>query len=527
MFGTVSRLLSLQFRPYKFVSRNVIRVTTVTGKKYAIDQLEYIKSVADEDAVNWSVVKENALSIRGSLNPKNIDAVLLKVMVNGNKLDAALSFADYLRSSETELSLGSINSLLMLYYEIGKTKKLSDDQKTFILDTYNSLYEKYKVLDSMTCEKLLHALCVIDEWKKGLKVLDNTRMSNKPTHSAYSTLIATLFKNNKKNEALQLVEQSINENRPLQECAYEAWINYILRKYKDKKTILKYLEDICIFISNNLSTINNVTAEKLQQLYSSRGWDVQFTTIRKQDGQCMTCSEKLNPLKLTEEEFRILQQNVKEKLIVGSDLFLKTSPDELNRFLAFVEKTAPYDVVLDALNIAYAARRGGPVDRLRILNYVVDHYRNANKRILLLGRQHMLYWKKHQMQKLISKTCSFFTDDLSQDDPFFITAAILSGSHTDFVSKDLLRGHKFLMQDEKLKLIFRKWQWQHQWMVFINKQGKLILQEPLKFNPCAQKNANSWHLPYGAENDNANAPQINDGTPDLSRWLCLRYKPVR
>ncbi|XP_052750344.1 mitochondrial ribonuclease P catalytic subunit [Galleria mellonella] len=525
MFCTAFRIFSLQSRPHKLVSRNVVRVNTVIGKKHAADQLEYIKSAAEENIVDWSEVKKNALSIQGSLNSKNIDAVLLKVMVNVRNFDAALSFADYLRDTNSELSLGSINSLLLLYYQIGRTEKLTDDQKKFILDTYKSLYDKYTVLDFTTCERLLHALCVIDEWKKAFKVLDNIFLSCKPSHSAYSTLIATLFRCNKKNEAMKLIEQSVSNNRPLMDGAYEAWINYILRKYKDKKTILKYMEDILIFISDNLTKVNAETAQKIRHYYSSHSWDVQFTKIRKSDGQCMKCSETLDPLQLTGEQFKMLQENVKEKLIVGSNLFLKTSPDELNRFLEFLEKTAPYDVVLDALNIAYAGKRG-PMDRYRVLNYVVDYYSKMNKRILLLGRKHMLRWKNHQIQKLMNKTCSFFTEDLSQDDPFFITAAIWSGPHTDIVSKDLLRGHMFLMQDEKLKLIFRKWQWQHQWMVFINKQGRIILQEPLRFNPYAQKNNGSWHLPYETE-DVTDAPQINDGVPDLSKWLCLRYKPVR
>lgn len=64
----------------------------------------------------------------------------------------------------------------------------------------------------------------------------------------------------------------------------------------------------------------------------------------------------------------------------------------------------------------------------------------------------------------------------SQDDPYFITAAILSGPHTDIVSKDLLRGHKFLLKDESLIQIFKRWQWQHQWMIFQNPQKRPSIQ---------------------------------------------------
>jgi mitochondrial ribonuclease P protein 3 len=116
-------------------------------------------------------------------------------------------------------------------------------------------------------------------------------------------------------------------------------------------------------------------------------------------------------LKLTENEFISLQSNVQEKLIVGSDLFLKTLPGELDRFLQYVKDTAPYDIVLDALNIAYVARNGA-IQRVDLLKTVVNHYVSQKKKILLLGRKHMLHWPKRQMTEILGKTCSFFIDDL-------------------------------------------------------------------------------------------------------------------
>lgn len=127
----------------------------------------------------------------------------------------------------------------------------------------------------------------------------------------------------------------------------------------------------------------------------------------------MHCRGKLDCLKPSDEEFLSLQNSVKEKLIVGSDLFLKTSPDEIERFLKFVRKTAPYDIVLDSLNIAYTGNnRNGSSDRLTVLNNVVNYFKSRNKKILLLGRKHMLNWPRKQMQEIMGKACCFFTDNL-------------------------------------------------------------------------------------------------------------------
>lgn len=129
-------------------------------------------------------------------------------------------------------------------------------------------------------------------------------------------------------------------------------------------------------------------------------------------GKCCSCNQTLDRLSLSDDEFKLLQTNVKKKLIVGSDLFLKTSPEELKRFTNFLRSTAPYDIVLDALNIAFATRQQHNVNRVNLLCKIVNNLLARNMKIMLLGRKHMLKWPRKQMQYLMSNTHSFFTDDL-------------------------------------------------------------------------------------------------------------------
>ncbi|XP_023949668.2 mitochondrial ribonuclease P catalytic subunit isoform X2 [Bicyclus anynana] len=504
---------------------NIITRLITTPNTNSSEQVEFIKSATEssKSEPNWSNFKNNVLCKQGNLNEKNIDAVMLKTMVANKKFNAALSFANHLQLSNKELSIGAINSLLYLYYEYAKEYDLSEQDKAFILKTYTHLYEKYQVLDNATCERLLHALCAINEWRKCKKVLDDIQLTGTPTHSAYSTLIGTLFKNNKKAEAMKMIDISENNRRSLRDCAYDEWMKYIFRKYKDKKTVLKYLNELCTHISKNSTVVPRATANKLKESFESLNWNVQFTEIRKQSGQCKNCDLTLDCLRLSAEEFATLQQNVKDKLIVGSDLFLKTSPEELKKFMDLVENTGPYDIVLDALNVAYTAGKGGADERIRILTTVVNHFLQQKKKILLLGRKHMLNWKRGALVQLMKKTQYFFTENISQDDPYFITAAILSGPQTDIVSRDLLRGHRFLLRTDALRQLFQRWQWEHQWMVFPStNRFRPIIQEPLKFTPIAQQHTNGWHLPYEAEN--TSLEYVNDGVPDVSSWLCITQK---
>ncbi|CAH0726933.1 unnamed protein product, partial [Brenthis ino] len=498
----------------RYLSQVAVSKTTVNKTA----QIDFLKTELGNSNNAWNDLKSSVLNKPGSINQKNIDAVILKILVTTKKFDAALSFANHLRSSNEELSLGVINGLLHFYYEYAKENALTENERDFILNSYKYLYDKYKILDYSTNEKLLHALCSINEWRKCMKMLDDFHLSGTPSHSAFSTLIGTLFRNNRKAEAFIIIDRSVNNRRPLQDYAYNEWIKYILRKYKDKKFLAKYLNEICFHISDNCAIVSAVTAQRLKESFEILNWHAKFAAVQKHSGECTGCNKALDCLKLTEEEFSILQNNVKEKLIVGSDLLLKSSPEELKRFLDFMEKTAPYDIVLDALNIAFTV--GEPYHRIRVLNYVVDYFNSQNKKLLLLGRKHMLRWQRGALLNIMKKTENFFIDDISQDDPYFITAAILSGSNTDIVSRDLLRGHRFLLQQDKLQRVFQRWQWQHQWMVFVPKY-KPIIQAPLKFTPLAQQSSNGWHLPYLAENASTSG-QVSDGVHDCASWLCLK-----
>lgn len=43
-----------------------------------------------------------------------------------------------------------------------------------------------------------------------------------------------------------------------------------------------------------------------------------------------------------------------QNVIIGKDIFRKSSPKELLQFKEFLSKIKPFDVVLDGLNIAYS-----------------------------------------------------------------------------------------------------------------------------------------------------------------------------
>lgn len=72
-------------------------------------------------------------------------------------------------------------------------------------------------------------------------------------------------------------------------------------------------------------------------------------------GICKNCNKKLDKLALSQDEFNDLRKYFLEKVIIGKNIFCKTNPLELEAFKQFLDGISNYDVVIDGLNVAYAA----------------------------------------------------------------------------------------------------------------------------------------------------------------------------
>lgn len=66
------------------------------------------------------------------------------------------------------------------------------------------------------------------------------------------------------------------------------------------------------------------------------------------------CYQVLNPIEITDSEFKLLQERFMSDVVVRKNIFNNSSPQELQNFKDFLEVTGPYDVVIDGLNVAYA-----------------------------------------------------------------------------------------------------------------------------------------------------------------------------
>lgn len=71
---------------------------------------------------------------------------------------------------------------------------------------------------------------------------------------------------------------------------------------------------------------------------------------------CKNCNQLLKRVEVTDSEFKELQERFLSNVMIGKNIFMNSSPQELKDFKDFIEMTGPYDVVVDGLNLAYAYR---------------------------------------------------------------------------------------------------------------------------------------------------------------------------
>ncbi|XP_034061850.1 mitochondrial ribonuclease P catalytic subunit isoform X1 [Gymnodraco acuticeps] len=208
-------------------------------------------------------------------------------------------------------------------------------------------------------------------------------------------------------------------------------------------------------------------------------------------------------------------------IIQGRDVFKKTTPEELESFKAFVKKNPAFDVVVDGLNIANL-NNDKNLQSVTLLA-VVSELERQGLTVLVLGRKHMLCpsrsWNRYNMKLIQQKAHCFFTENISEDDPFLLYATLHSRNHCRFVSRDMMRDHKACLPDGASRRLFFKWQRGHQLVVdgFVTAGKRVRFQSIPTYDTIVQTTADSWHIPYDDTEDRSTyeVPQ---------KWLCLTTK---
>ncbi|PNF17909.1 hypothetical protein B7P43_G02240 [Cryptotermes secundus] len=241
-----------------------------------------------------------------------------------------------------------------------------------------------------------------------------------PGGMEYNVLVKTAYDNNEPNISLRLINEMLQLGRSIRPEVFHAQLDYCNRMSAGEKVERwKMVEEILsMFVEHDLKPTVDV-AERIRVWYLEAAdphTEVQAQLSSVTDGGiCKSCQKYLNPITITKEEFGALQSAFMDKVVVGADIFRKSTPEEIKEFKNFVKMTAPYDMVIDGLNIAFTA---GPKKALssqalaRTLHHVVKYFVMKSKKVLILGRKHMQTWSPCYMDYIYRNAHVFLADNL-------------------------------------------------------------------------------------------------------------------
>uniref|UniRef100_A0A182PQR1 Mitochondrial ribonuclease P catalytic subunit n=1 Tax=Anopheles epiroticus TaxID=199890 RepID=A0A182PQR1_9DIPT len=467
-----------------------------------------LASSSTPTAEEWKNIRLNILNER-RFNVTNVDSVVLGLCPN---LRMGQSYIAFLNQQGLQTNLAIVGKLLRLYRL--KEGKLTEEDEADIWRMYSELREQNAVLDANTCEHAINALTLTKHWKHCLELLEMIKISGTPDSSSYNCIATRAFQTGDESTGWHMMQEMCENKRLPNDDSFLAWLDYSRRQadqdfHSNLERMLQFTNDRSIFLSKRVGTA-------LLELPAEYGIRVQETRITD-NGKCSSCKGSLSSIVVSEDMFQSLRDKFLKAVLINKEIFNRTTPEELNRFQTFLAKTLPYDVVIDGLNVAFSSgnQKSHTVYAQQVAA-VVRHYVRHKKRVLVIGRKHMDKWRSKEMKYIRENSFLFLTDDLSQDDPFLLYAALESGPKTDFFSRDLMRKHSFLLGDE-LSSVFKRWQQEHQYsLLSIMPDGRVLIKAPFKYELYAHKSCdNRWHVPL---------VELGYRIPKVEKqndWLCL------
>ncbi|XP_036397421.1 mitochondrial ribonuclease P catalytic subunit [Megalops cyprinoides] len=450
----------------------------------------------------WKTLKENAK------NPHRFEIrMMVRILSQGADINVAKSLLTYVALEE-----GTLSYELMLRY---LTLCVHGNHHSEVFDVYDIMTSHFKTLDTGAYSLLIKGFSRTERWKETLLLLKKLKKLITPSPQNYADAIGGAVQHGDSATAWALYDELLDKGvTPNQ----ESWLSLFESGLSDHgnderlESILNYMRDNQVYPQESLAKSVKAWFESLP----GNKWKGKWSSVEP-SGVCRSCQSRLESIQLTEEEYGQLKDMVMKDVIQGKDVFNKTTPEELERFKTFVKRRPPFDVVIDGLNVANTTAKGNQSETLLA---VVSELEQQGLRMLVLGRQHMLRpsrsWDRRHMNLLQQKADCFFTENISEDDPFLLYATLHSGNHCNFVSRDLMRDHKACLPDSATRRLFFKWQRGHQLVLNNFTPGRKVRFERIQhYDTIVQTNKTSWHIPYdedGGDRCSYEVPQ---------KWLCL------
>uniref|UniRef100_A0A667ZVF9 Mitochondrial ribonuclease P catalytic subunit n=1 Tax=Myripristis murdjan TaxID=586833 RepID=A0A667ZVF9_9TELE len=437
-------------------------------------------------ASEWKKLKE------ASDSPQNFDIQMMTAMfLSGAELDIAKSLLTFVA-----METGTLSYQLLLRY---LTLCVSRGHDAEVFDVYEIMRRSFQSLDTGASSLFIKSFSRTARWKEALSVLQDIKKVLTPSPRNYGDIIAGAVVHNDMATAWALYDEVLEKGLSPHQETWSTLFRGGERQEAESDHQEKLLS-ILLYMRNNQVYPQQGLAGGIKTWFESlagQKWRGSWTSVNPK-GACRCCGSHLESIQLSADEFQQLKDRVMADIIQGRDVFKKTTPEELERFKAFVQGKPAFDVVVDGLNVANITKGKQSETLLAVVSELEKHMLQPSRS-----------WDRRNMNLVQQKAHCFFTENISEDDPFLLYATLHSGNHCRFVSRDLMRDHKACLPDGATRRLFFKWQRGHQIFFFHG-----VFQSIPSYDTVVQTSGSSWHVPYDDSEDRSSyeVPQ---------RWLCL------
>lgn len=504
-----SYITGVQFTPPG--SRYVPPDSSETTEEFILSSLKHKTAMSYEE---WEDFKSELMDHEQHVSEENFSSIVMNTLLCLNMLELSHNFLKYVEESNVKPNF--LTYLKYISLCSNNLKIIKQDHILKIIDKVRDEVDSFPILDNRSAEYMIQGLCATNRWRESLKYLDKL-ISKKPTSNICTFLACAAIRNEDMILAWEILHKWIGTYDTVDDKIIHAFLEVALKVQNingfesDRliEKVFQYMQVRDIIISIDV-------AKLIEQYFKSHHvrWSVRYTKLSRH-AVCDNCEKQLQLFTLKNNDFNDLCQAFLERAVMKSDLYINTTSKEFDRYMDFIEMHKPFHIVLDGLNAAYSLQGFNSKKNLSMhLCRIVRKLAGNSRKLLVLGRKHMKSWPG--IHKLAEKSSLFFTDNISQDDPFTIYATLASGPHTLFLSGDLMRDHLSRLGDSRLMHLFKRWQLSHQMFIKTNEYNEVSFVEPVRHSITVHGAMKSgWHIPFDDK-------IILDPYEELNNWLCIQ-----
>lgn len=317
--------------------------------------------------IDWNNVRNELISSERFLKPANVNGIVVDFCLREIRLDIAKSYLDYLKSNAMDINDGCISKILSVYYSHYSKIKLKPTQEdeADMINLSFALIQKYPLMDSILAGNVIRALTLTKEWLKSVELLEHIKVTELPSVGVYSSIISKALDEDRLDLVWELTNEVFDKKSMPSIPVFVKYIEKFRDNVEETENLFKAIrERSLIFPEQNMEVFREAIGENRCEV-------VEIDRL----GDCRNCQSQLPAVSLNEEEFKILSKTFLDDVMIRKDVFIKTTPAELQRFKDFVQNTVPYDCVIDGLNVAYShgSSQGPKMFAKNVRPYLLKH----------------------------------------------------------------------------------------------------------------------------------------------------------